>query len=158
MLPSRSFDAMKRQATIGARKNRQRPGNLREQIDPEMCRAYKEAQAEANNWPTPRETASRDTTYDRGKCNLREVVHNPKNWPTVRASEYKGTGPKGSKSQKHMLNRKYLCATVEEQDGQPAQDNPNTDGKNRGQLDPAWVEQLMGLPPGWTNFDCWVTE
>ena len=50
------------------------------------------------NWPTPRETMSRDATYDRGKCNLGEVVHNPKNWPTPRAgnpgSRKPGTGGK----------------------------------------------------------------
>jgi len=56
-----------------------------------------------------------------------------------------------------MLNRDYLCAVIEEIDGQPDQDSPNTTGKNRGQLNPAWVEQLMGLPPGWTNFDCLET-
>lgn len=33
-------------------------------------------------------------------------------WPTVRATEWKGCGPKGSKSQKHMLKRQYLAATV----------------------------------------------
>lgn len=52
-LPSRSFEAMKRQATNGGRKNRSHPGNLREQIDPLMQLAYDEAKAEANNWPTP---------------------------------------------------------------------------------------------------------
>lgn len=45
-LPSRSYEAMKRQALDGARKNRTRPGNLREQIDPEMLRAYAEALTE----------------------------------------------------------------------------------------------------------------
>jgi hypothetical protein len=56
VLPSRSYEAMKRQATNGQRKNRQRPGNLREQVDPLMCQAYKDAQKEANqkNWPTAR--------------------------------------------------------------------------------------------------------
>ena len=42
-LPSRSYEAMKKQALNGARKNRSRPGNLREQIDPEMCKAYEDA-------------------------------------------------------------------------------------------------------------------
>lgn len=45
-LPSRSYEAMKRQATTGGRKNRKRPSNLREQIDPEMCEAYREASRE----------------------------------------------------------------------------------------------------------------
>jgi hypothetical protein len=52
-LPSRSYEAMKRQATNGQRKNRTKPGNLREQIDPLMCQAYKDAQAQANQWGTP---------------------------------------------------------------------------------------------------------
>ena len=53
-LPSRSYEAMKRQATNGGRKNRKRPGNLREQIDPLMNQAYAEARMEANGlWPTP---------------------------------------------------------------------------------------------------------
>lgn len=46
ILPSRSFDAMKRVAVSGARKNRSRPGNLREQIDDTMLKAYAEASEE----------------------------------------------------------------------------------------------------------------
>lgn len=48
-LPSRSYEAMKEQATNGGRKNRMRPSNLREQIDPMMQQAYTEARMEANN-------------------------------------------------------------------------------------------------------------
>ena len=33
-------------------------------------------------------------------------------WPTIRASEYKDTGPIGSKSHDHMLVKGYLCAVV----------------------------------------------
>lgn len=46
MLPSRSYEAMKNQATNGARKNRTAPGNLREQIDPLMRKAYVDASKE----------------------------------------------------------------------------------------------------------------
>ena len=28
----------------------------------------------------------------------------------------------------------------------------------KGKLNPAWVEQLMGLPPGWTDLGSWATE
>lgn len=65
------------------------------------------------------------------------------NWPTPRLSEWKGSGPVGSKSQIHMNDRDYLCARVEETDGQPSQTNPNTTGK-RPVLNPSWVIQLMG--------------
>ena len=35
-------------------------------------------------------------------------------WPTIRASEYKDTGPIGSKSHDHMLGKRYLCAVVKD--------------------------------------------
>jgi len=35
-------------------------------------------------------------------------------WPTARASDWRGCGPHGSKSQKYMLAKSYLCATVSE--------------------------------------------
>ena len=35
-------------------------------------------------------------------------------WPTIRASEYKDTGPIGSKSHSHMLGNRYLCAVVKD--------------------------------------------
>lgn len=61
-----------------------------------------------------------------------------KMYPTPRESEYKGSGPLGSKSQEHMPGRGYLCATIQD------------DEKQTGQLNPAWVEFLMGWPRGWS--------
>ena len=60
-------------------------------------------------------------------------------WPTPRASEYKDSGPVGSKSHKHMKDRHYLCAEVKDQQ------------KPTGKLNPEWVEWLMGYPEGWTE-------
>tara|TARA_R100000808_G_scaffold3930_1_gene13380 strand:- start:192 stop:653 length:462 start_codon:yes stop_codon:yes gene_type:complete len=63
-----------------------------------------------------------------------------KMWPTPRASEWKDTGPVGSKSHTHMDKRDYLCAKVKDPE-QP-----------KGALNPDWVEHyLMGYPLGWTN-------
>lgn len=72
---------------------------------------------------------------------LRTQVLTHEMWPTPRASEYKDCGPKGSKSQKHMLDRDYLCAVVSEEE-------------NRGagyKLNPDWIGQLMGAPEGWLD-------
>lgn len=55
--------------------------------------------------------------------------------PTVRASEYKGCGPRGSRSHTHWLNHFYLSAIV-------------TDS---GKLSPMFAERLMGMPQGWTD-------
>jgi hypothetical protein len=112
--------------------------------------AHLTRESDCSSWGTPRDCDYKGgDRKDETKWSLTEQVNN---WPTVRASEYKGTGPKGSKSHRHMQEKHYLCAVVE--DGQPDQDKSNTNGSSRGQLNPAWVEQLMGLPQGWTNFDC----
>jgi hypothetical protein len=55
--------------------------------------------------------------------------------PTIRRSEYKGCGPKGSKSHTHWLQHFYLSAVV-------------TDS---GKLNPTFAERLMGMPDGWTE-------
>ena len=62
-------------------------------------------------------------------------------WPTPRASEYKDTGPVGSKSHTHMLDRQYLCAAAKEE------------AFPSGKLNPTWVEWLMGFPTGWTELN-----
>ena len=58
--------------------------------------------------------------------------------PTPRQSKWKGVGPLGSKSQKHMEDRDYLCAIVQAQTGQ------------NGLLSPQFVMEMMGFPTDWT--------
>ena len=77
---------------------------------------------------------------------LAEQVVTPQFWPTPRASEWKGTGPKGSKSQIHMFKRGYLNATVEEADG-------GEQTQQRKALNPAWVAWIMGFPIGWVSLE-----
>jgi hypothetical protein len=60
-------------------------------------------------------------------------------WPTIRASEYKGCGPLGSKSHQHRVNRFYLDAVAQERTGQT------------GRLNPSYCEWMMGVPIGWTG-------
>ena len=67
---------------------------------------------------------------------LESNVEFKENWPTPRRSEYKDTGPVGSKSHDHMDGRNYLCAKTKEK-GQPT-----------GQLNPVWTSWLMGWPLG----------
>ena len=112
-LPSRSYEAMMRQATTGGRKNRRRPGNLREQIDPLMQQAYDEARAKANNqdfkrkiepemWPTP--IASTGGPYKNHKGDEKKIPSsgNPlatavAMWPTPQARDYKGPSGRSMK-------------------------------------------------------------
>ena len=76
-------------------------------------------------------------------------------WPTIAAHEARlgyqrrDTGKKGT--------QKSLTTIVLEI-GLHAPMSGKKSLKNREQLNPNWVEQLMGLPPGWTDLGSWVTE
>jgi hypothetical protein len=66
-------------------------------------------------------------------------------WPSPRASEWKGSGQKGSKSQIYRLKKAYLDATVIEwSDGQKDKDMSNMTGSHHVQLSVEWTAQLMG--------------
>ena len=101
-----------------------------------------EAVVESQRWQTP--VADDAVERKDGKYNSRgepKLSAQVKMWPTPRASEWKGTGPLGSKSHKHRLDRGYLDATVQER------------GQRTGKLNPTWVEWLMGYPGGWTDLE-----
>jgi len=84
--------------------------------------------------------ASVGRQYNEGT--LREQVNN---WPTVTVQDAENNaGPSQFDRNSQPLNTAVVS-------GQPDQDKSNTTGKNRGQLNPKWVSQLMGLPVGWTN-------
>lgn len=69
-----------------------------------------------------------------------QVAHIERNWPTCTASGNERTGSIQYKpGSMHSAN---LGDIVTEAEGR------------RGQLNPAWVEQLMGYPDGWTDPDC----
>jgi hypothetical protein len=159
VLPSRSYEAMKRHATIGGRKNRERPGNLREQIDPLMCQAYQDAKKEAN-WPTPRNMTGGAVVPGVKHGDLNAVVayglpapeksstngKSQESWPTPRATE----STESTESMETILDRR-------ERTGQGAV-NLTAVINQRGKLNPNWVESLMGLPTGQTALDYSVME
>ncbi|WP_206830136.1 hypothetical protein [Alicyclobacillus fructus] len=102
---------------------------------------------QSNRWPTPqaRDYRSGDTfestrakrkREDGWTPNLNDMVL----WGTPKSSEHKGSGPYGSPSWRRDLERYNLKAQVME---------PHAPG----QLNPDWVECLMGLPIGWTDID-----
>jgi hypothetical protein len=142
------------------------------------------AEEAKKNWATPNtmdylppktgEALARNKK--KGGCkNLREDVNNPSmNWPTASASDTEGGSQadrvewteKGAtlrkKNKPHMTYGAKLRDAVEnhEHAGPPAQEKSSTSGKNHGspKLNPNWVEQLMGLPIGWTDLGSWATE
>ena len=133
-LPCRSFEAMKRHAKGHGRK---RPENLREQVNPEMIRACAEACAETSGklYPTPRANEGKDRLQhvppsrmkSPGKCNLTQAIAMELMFATPCAAD--STGSTGG------ANRRRLRKDAS------------------GQLNPEWVEWLMGFPSGWSELE-----
>jgi len=105
------------------------------------------------SWGTPKEQDSRAAMTDRGKHNLGEQVHgmHNQNYPTPTSRDWKGAYSKESQENKP---RNLLPDAVGE-NTQQDQTNLNTNGKPLVslKLNPDWVEQLMGITVGWTDFD-----
>ena len=106
-----------------------------------------------------REKSREEKNWD---SNLREQVHNwktdkekknwseesSKGWPTPKSRDWKGGLGTDKARQRNDLDKIVLL------DGQQDQGKSNTSGKSRESskvLNPNWVEQLMGLPVGWTQ-------
>ena len=167
-LPQRSKEALKKQATT-TRKGRSKPANLREQVNPETVKAWKQAQ-EPTMWATPSAADSKGSTGGNQNKSLRTDVKmwptpractamaapnihnriNDKNpnletvvaqtlWPTPTANEDAAGTPNG-KMQKQLGNHPEVRGTTPEE-------------WKRGTLNPQWVEWLMGYPEGWTDLE-----
>ena len=124
-LPQRSPDALKRQAET-SRKGRSRPANLREQVCLETVRM----------WPTP---TAREYKGGRNPETLLQKGRKPSNtlgdaviWSTPQARDYR-TG------QKERYENPKRTKNLNDQVG--------------GQVNPTWVEWLMGFPIGWTDLN-----
>lgn len=111
-----------------------------------------------------------------GTRHAMKLIQAVKMWPTPKATDYKGSGPAGSKSAYHDLKKHNLKGVVMfyptpttgaglcggtgnfqqlkdlEEAGQITEEERRSMAAgNGGQLNPDWVEWLMGFPPGWTE-------
>jgi hypothetical protein len=89
----------------------------------------------------------------------------PDMWPSEKATDYKGTGPLGSKSQLHDNQKRNLKGEMLPTPTSSMMDVYNTETTNHdtwvglrkhgitGQLSPRWVEWLMGFPTEWTALE-----
>ena len=140
-LPQRSPEALSKRAN-GVRKGRRRPGNLREQVDPEAVRIYEES----SSWPTPRMNdfkghCTEATTRKDGKCRNDQlqnaVIH---------------TGP--------------LAQAKQKSGNEFSNSAPTSPQPLKKRLNPNFVEWLMGVPIGWSlptpidqnAYKLWETE
>lgn len=121
-----------------------RGGYTRDGGDATRERPTLEGQARQLSWATPR-AEDAECAGSRISRGVNDTLYSQtRAWGTPRADEYKGTGPKGSKSQQHQLDKGYLNAQVEE---------IADTGKSSESLNADWEELLMGWPIGWSDPD-----
>jgi len=139
------------------------------------------AEKECSSWLTPR-AMEVEEPYE--QCRARMIASgNPKNigkvrasnlsmqvkmqttsWPTPAARDHKGavsvdrTHEKLKQGQRAHMGTLDAYSVYHETYGLPDQAKTNTRGKPVGHLNPEWVEQLMGVPTGWTDLGSWETE
>ena len=120
-------------------------------------------------WGTPRVGMARggNLWYDRGKHNLEEQVgaaEYAKMWPTPRTpsggadNSANKTRPSGHKGTTNLLGAVKMWPTpvsrMWKDSGSPSEYNRNEvplAAQVGGQLNPTWVEKLMGWPKNWTS-------
>ena len=149
-LPPKEGAAIKKQFETH-RKGRTAPSNLREQVNPK-------------SWPTP---TTQDTIEhkdmklnekgrrltkdgkDSHSVGLGDQVKIEKGWQTPTTRDWKDTGD--FKKWKSLKNHQM---SLPKQAGLLDQEKSSTNGKSQESpsvLNPNWVEQMMGLPVGWTQ-------
>ena len=138
-LPLRSDEAVEKLATTH-RKGRTSPANLREQVDPEFMKKWKEA-----TWPTPRaqEPGTVSKGYGRG---LKELAES--SWPTPSTRDYKG-GYQGGRTRNGHISTDTLDITAQLTGEQSNGSNVETAKPARSRLNPMFSLWLMGYPKSW---------
>ena len=97
-------------------------------------------------WPTPRANKIGGSTSEGYGLCLQEAVNwgrDTKLWRTPDA--HCDRGPSLEERMKWKQENKMPVSI---------NDQVQHEGKRKGQLNPDWVEALMGFPVGWTNLDC----
>ena len=95
----------------------------------------------------PRAVYYHDGLLDQANLSTNGKSQESHQWPTPRANKVHPVITEENRQQ--LANRKK--ANLEEEIAGHC-------GKSQGKLNPDWVEQLMGLPTGWTDFDFSETE
>jgi hypothetical protein len=108
-------------------------------------------------WPTPRtptggsESAERKKELGRTRSGGGDLQSEVRNWPTANARDWKGTYRTLMRKDGKMRGDLLPDAVNIEERGLDGPDKSNTKKNRREQLNPDWVDLLMGYPIGWTD-------
>ena len=107
----------------------------------------------SSSWPTPRTSDQYGPgQHGEGGPDLRTITSY---WGTPRSTDYKGAGQVGDKAHTHRLKRHYLDAQALMVTYGLQPETTQTGGtkcdKVARDLNPRFVEWLMGFPIGWTD-------
>ena len=109
--------------------------------------AHPTSESESTSWPTPT-VASADKEVINSQNNNNLVAY-AKMFPTPAASDYKGAPSLAHVQERARLHTRGVRL--------PEHVSRLYNIEVRGNLNPEWVEWLMGVPTGWTDLDSWVT-
>ena len=122
--------------------------------------AHPTKEKESLSWPSPRTGGGSRPNGKGGRILSEEVkiaekiwIRGEKRWGTPQASDH----VEGARTRVDS-NQKCLGRDLNRLNSHQDQLSNNTNGKSQEQLNPDWVEQLMGLPIGWTDLGSWGTE
>lgn len=133
-LPQRSPEALKRLSET-ARKGRARPSNLREQICPQTMELWRTPTAnDAKNSSLPPSQIKRDSLAS-------QLMRTMYPTPTT------GAGLCGGEHHNQNLKAKEQAGEI------TPEERRSMAAGNGGQLNPDWVEAMMGFPIGWTALE-----
>lgn len=112
-------------------------------------------------WQTPTVEDAANRTFRTNSRGEPKLAGQVKLYPTPKASDSKGSGPAGSASAEHDIRKgnlkgyiMYPTPRAQSATGSgPSREGHKADLQTvaGGQLNPDWVEWLMGYPIGWTS-------
>ena len=106
------------------------------------------------NWPTPTSTERSGTNPKTGKGGGLSKQAKEQSWPTPEVHTVEKYSLQKDGQKKTQRSKNLVAMAIKGELGLPDQEKSSTSGKSQespGKLNPNWVEQLMGLPLGWTQ-------
>ena len=106
------------------------------------------------SWPTPTSTERSGTNPKTGKGGGLSKQAKEQSWPTPEVHTVEKYSLQKDGQKKTQRSKNLVAMAIKGELGLPDQEKSSTSGKSQespGKLNPNWVEQLMGLPLGWTQ-------